>query len=62
MRLLVEYDKIRFMKILYFGPISKKGQASIGGYEAANRKNIDSLSGYFIHLTVPTCDLVVKSL
>ena len=43
MRLLVEYDKIRFMKILYFGPISKKGQASIGGYEAANRKNIDSL-------------------
>ena len=30
MRLLVEYDKIRFMKILYFGPISKKGQASIG--------------------------------
>ena len=43
MRLLVEYDKIRFMKILYFGPISEKGQASIGGYEAANRKNIDSL-------------------
>lgn len=31
------------MKILYFGPIAKKGQPSIGGYEAANRKNIDAL-------------------
>lgn len=40
---LLNMIKTRFMKILYFGPISKKGQASIGGYEAANRKNIDGL-------------------
>ena len=31
------------MKILYFGPITPKGEASIGGYEAANRKNIEAL-------------------
>ncbi|MCD8291803.1 MAG: glycosyltransferase family 4 protein [Prevotella sp.] len=31
------------MKILYFGPITPKGQPNIGGYEAANRKNIDKL-------------------
>lgn len=31
------------MKILYFGPITAKGAPSIGGYEAANRKNIDAL-------------------
>lgn len=33
----------RIMKILYYGPITPKGNASIGGYEAANRKNIDAL-------------------
>lgn len=33
----------RIMKILYYGPITQKGHASIGGYEAANRKNIDAL-------------------
>lgn len=27
----------------YYGPITKPGKPSIGGYEAANRKNIDSL-------------------
>lgn len=31
------------MKILYFGPITPEGKPSIGGYEAANRKNIDAL-------------------
>ncbi|RHK28039.1 glycosyltransferase [Bacteroides ovatus] len=31
------------MKILYFGPIAERGKAAIGGYEAANRKNIDKL-------------------
>lgn len=31
------------MKILYFGPIAEKGKPAIGGYEAANRKNIDEL-------------------
>lgn len=31
------------MKILYFGPITSEGKPSIGGYEAANRKNIDAL-------------------
>ena len=31
------------MKVLYFGPITAKGAPSIGGYEAANRKNIDAL-------------------
>ena len=31
------------MKILYFGPIAEKGKPAIGGYEAANRKNIDAL-------------------
>lgn len=31
------------MTILYFGPITPQGQPSIGGYEAANRKNIDKL-------------------
>lgn len=32
------------MKILYFGPITPKGKPNTGGYEAANRKNIDKLS------------------
>lgn len=31
------------MKILYFGPIAPKGSGAIGGYEAANRKNITQL-------------------
>ena len=31
------------MICLYYGPITSKGQLSIGGYEAANRKNIDKL-------------------
>lgn len=31
------------MKILYFGPIAENGKPAIGGYEAANRKNIDGL-------------------
>lgn len=31
------------MNILYFGPIAEKGKPAIGGYEAANRKNIDGL-------------------
>ena len=31
------------MKVLYFGPITPKGKPSIGGYEAANRKNIEAL-------------------
>lgn len=31
------------MKILYFGPIAEKGKPATGGYEAANRKNIDEL-------------------
>lgn len=31
------------MKILYFGPIAEGGKPAIGGYEAANRKNIDEL-------------------
>ena len=31
------------MKILYFGPITPKGKPSVGGYEAANRKNIEAL-------------------
>lgn len=31
------------MKCAYFGPITKIGKKSIGGYEAANRKNIDKL-------------------
>lgn len=31
------------MKILYFGPITPEGKPSVGGYEAANRKNIDAL-------------------
>lgn len=31
------------MKILYFGPITPNGEASIGGFEAANRKNIEAL-------------------
>ena len=31
------------MKIIYWGPITPAGKASTGGYEAANRKNIDEL-------------------
>lgn len=31
------------MKILYSGPITPAGQPSTGGFEAANRKNIDAL-------------------
>lgn len=31
------------MTILYFGPIAAKGQPALGGYEAANRKNIEEL-------------------
>ena len=31
------------MKILYFGPIAKKGKPATGGFESANRKNIDEL-------------------
>ena len=31
------------MKILYFGPITKQGEPATGGFEAANRKNIDEL-------------------
>jgi len=31
------------MKILYSGPIASKNKPSAGGYEAANRKNIDEL-------------------
>ena len=31
------------MKILYFGPIAEEGKPAVGGYEAANRKNIDEL-------------------
>lgn len=31
------------MKILYFGPIAEEGKPALGGYEAANRKNIDAL-------------------
>lgn len=31
------------MKILYFGPIAEKGMPAAGGYEAANRRNIDAL-------------------
>lgn len=31
------------MKILYFGPIAKQGKPALGGYEAANRKNINAL-------------------
>lgn len=31
------------MKVLYLGPITPKGKPSIGGYEAANRKNIEAL-------------------
>lgn len=32
------------MEVLYFGPIAARGKSSIGGYEAANRKNIDKLT------------------
>jgi glycosyltransferase involved in cell wall biosynthesis len=31
------------MRILYFGPIAPEGKGAIGGYEAANRKNITQL-------------------
>ena len=31
------------MKILYFGPIAESGKPALGGFEAANRKNIDKL-------------------
>lgn len=31
------------MRIVYIGPIAKPGMPAIGGYEAANRKNIDTL-------------------
>ena len=31
------------MKIIYIGPIAQQGKPAIGGYEAANRKNIDTL-------------------
>lgn len=31
------------MKVIYFGPITPAGQPSTGGFEAANRKNIDAL-------------------
>lgn len=31
------------MTILYSGPITPAGQPSTGGFEAANRKNIDAL-------------------
>lgn len=31
------------MKILFFGPIAKQGKPATGGFEAANRKNIDEL-------------------
>jgi glycosyltransferase involved in cell wall biosynthesis len=34
--------------VIYFGPISPKGMPSLGGYAAANRKNIDKLSEYGI--------------
>ena len=33
----------RKLKILYFGPIAPKGKPSAGGFESANRKNIDAL-------------------
>lgn len=33
------------MKILYFGPIAPEGRPSLGGFEAANRKNINTLRG-----------------
>lgn len=36
----MEKEKIT---VLYFGPITPKGEPSRGGYEAANRKNIDAL-------------------
>lgn len=31
------------MKVLYWGPIAEVGKPALGGYEAANRKNIDKL-------------------
>lgn len=31
------------MKIFYWGPITPKGKPNLGGFEAANRKNIDKL-------------------
>ena len=31
------------MRVLYFGPIAEEGKPALGGYEAANRKNIDKL-------------------
>ncbi len=31
------------MRIIYIGPIAQPGKPAIGGYEAANRKNIDAL-------------------
>lgn len=31
------------VKVLYYGPITPKGQANTGGYAAANRKNCDEL-------------------
>lgn len=46
-RIILEHSEgiflVSIMKLLYFGPIAEKGKPAIGGYEAANRKNIDEL-------------------
>lgn len=35
----------------YYGPITSPGKPSLGGYEAANRKNIDALRRYGVAVT-----------
>lgn len=50
------------MKILYFGPITPKGEASIGGFEAANRKNIEALRARHIEVEEFRNPTVRKSL
>ena len=38
------------MRVLYFGPIAEEGKPAGGGYEAANRKNIDKLRQYGVEV------------
>lgn len=39
------------LRCLYFGPIAKKGHPARGGFEAANRKNIDALAARGVAVT-----------
>lgn len=42
---------MELLKTIYYGPITPKGQASSGGYAAANRKNCDELRKQGVEVT-----------